>query len=341
MAIANVLHCCKIFLTSLKVSLRFGCYSFPESRLNFIKLLISGHSSSAGILPFTATTTFWTLLKGTEPLYNHLDIVCCQTPQRFANSACVPAISIAFCTGLFMHATLPLKSVVCQLPKVFANTPKKRKDIFTMNLAERFKAAREAGGYSQEELAKKVGVAQQTINKIENGIIRNPRKLSLIESVLGLPVGYLMYGEDAEAKMPSLPQPVVARCPVLPWEKAIEWPANRNEVLRDNKIEALAQKIILGSNCYALRVNNDAMKDSSHKQSFSEDSYIIVDPDVKFKSGSLVIAVENSKGMLFRKYIKEGSREYLFAYNSKYEPVKLDETLKICGVVVAHLDVLI
>jgi SOS-response transcriptional repressor LexA len=239
-----------------------------------------------------------------------------------------------------MHATLPLKSVACQPLKAFVATPQKGNNIF-MNLADRFKRAREAAGYSQEELAKKVGVVQQTINKIETGVIRNPRRLSLIESVLGLPSGYLMYGEEAESKMSSLPQPVVARCPVLPWEKAVNWPHNKSEILRDSKTEALAQKIILGSNCYALKINNDAMTDTSRKQSFNEGSYIIVDPDLNFKSGSLIVAVENSKEMLFRRYVKEGSREYLFAYNSNYDPVKMNEAIKICGVVVAHLDVLV
>jgi SOS-response transcriptional repressor LexA len=210
-----------------------------------------------------------------------------------------------------------------------------------MNLAERFRAAREAAGYSQEELATKIGVVQQTINKIETGVIRNPRKLALIESLLGLPTGYLMYGENAHAETSLLPQPIMARCPIISWEKAIDWPANRTQVLMDSKNEALAQKIVLGANCYALRINNDAMTDSSRKQSFNEGSYIIVDPDVKFKSGSLVVAVENSKSMLFRRYVREGAREYLFAYNNNYDPVKLDESLKIAGVVIAHLDLLV
>jgi SOS-response transcriptional repressor LexA len=239
-----------------------------------------------------------------------------------------------------MNATLPLKSVVCQPLKEFESTPKTGKTIF-MNLADRFRTAREAAGYSQEELAKKVGVVQQTINKIETGVIRNPRKLHVFESIFGLPAGYLMYGEEAESKMPSLPQPVVARCPVLSWEKAIDWPNNRNEILKGNKTEALAQKIILGSNCYALKINNDAMTERGHKKSFNEGSYIIIDPDVKHESGSLVVAVENSKEMLFRRYVKEGSREYLFAFNGDYEPVKVDDTIKIYGVVIAHLDILI
>jgi SOS-response transcriptional repressor LexA len=208
-----------------------------------------------------------------------------------------------------------------------------------MNLAERFKKAREAAGYSQEELAEKVGVVQQTINKIETGVIRNPRKLTTFESVLGLPPGFLLHGEEAGSEI-SLPQPVMARCPILPWDKAANWPSNKSEITK-GKLESLAQKIILSANCYALKVNNDAMTDSSRKQSFNEGSYIIIDPDVDFKSGSLVIAAENSNETIFRRYVKEGSREYLFAYNGNYDPVKINESMKICGVVVAHLDILI
>lgn len=210
-----------------------------------------------------------------------------------------------------------------------------------MKLADRLKAAREAAGYSQEELAKKVGIVQQSLQKIEAGIIQNPRKLPIIESILGLPTGYLLYGDNAHEKASALPQPIVARCPILTWDKALEWPKNRLEILKDSEIKPLAQHIILGANCYALKIHNDSMTDKSRKQSFNEGSYIIIDPDIKHKSGNLVIATENETELLFRRYVKEAGREYLFAYNPNYEAVRIGEDIKICGVVVAHLDVLI
>lgn len=208
-----------------------------------------------------------------------------------------------------------------------------------MKLADRLREAREAAGYSQEELAKKIGVVQQSLHKIEAGIIQNPRKLPLIESILGLPAGYLRYGDNNKSSVPHLPQPMIARCPMLSWEQAIEWPKNKDEVLKDKDLANLAQKIILSGNCYSLQINDTSMTDTGRRQSFNEGSFIVVDPDIEYKSGNLVIAVEDSIQPLFRRYVKEASREYLFAYNSQYEPIKIDKNIKICGVVVAHLSI--
>lgn len=206
-------------------------------------------------------------------------------------------------------------------------------------LAERLRMAREAAGFSQEDLAKKVGIVQQSLHKIESGIIRNPRKLSLIESILGLPTGYLLFG-DKQA-IPSLPQPMIARCPVLDWETATKWPNDKNDILKSAEVNFLGQKKILSGNTYALKVVNDAMTHGNNKQSFNEGSFIIIDPDKKHISGNLVVAIDN-KELLFRRYVKDGNREYLHAYNNRdYEPIKIDDSVKICGVVVAHFDELI
>lgn len=207
----------------------------------------------------------------------------------------------------------------------------------SMTPGERLKTAREAAGYSQEDLAKKIGIVQQSLHKIEAGIIRNPRKMQLIESILGLPNGYLLYGDAAEEGTPTLPQPIIARCPILEWEHAIKWPRNKTEVSKNT--DMLTSKILLGSDSYALKVRDESM--INHERSFNKDSYIIIDPDREHKAGDLVIAIEEAEELLFRKYVKDGKREYLFAYNPNFDAIKLNESIKICGVVVAHLDVLI
>lgn len=207
------------------------------------------------------------------------------------------------------------------------------------DLGARLKAAREAAGYSQQQLAKKVGIIQQSIQKMERGFILNPRKLPLIESILGLPVGYLKYGD--EEKETILPQPIIARCPILEWKAAIEWPKNKNILLKEKTIKPLGQQIILGSNCYALKIINNAMSAPEYPQSFNEGSYIIIDPDKKNNSGSLVVVAEDFEELLFRRYIKEGKTEYLHAYNRDYDAIKINEHHRVCGVVIAHVDILI
>lgn len=49
-------------------------------------------------------------------------------------------------------------------------------------------------GLNQEELAKKAGVSQQTINKIEGGRIKQPRKIKAIADALQESPAWLQFG---------------------------------------------------------------------------------------------------------------------------------------------------
>ena len=65
-------------------------------------------------------------------------------------------------------------------------------------LAERLKAAREAEGLAQEELAAKAGVAQSTIGNIEAGERKRPSTLPQIAAALGRRAEYLRTGRGPE-----------------------------------------------------------------------------------------------------------------------------------------------
>lgn len=53
-------------------------------------------------------------------------------------------------------------------------------------LAERLKKAREKAGLSQLQLAEQVGLTQQSIAKIENGVTEQPRKIKQLALALGV-----------------------------------------------------------------------------------------------------------------------------------------------------------
>lgn len=205
-----------------------------------------------------------------------------------------------------------------------------------MTQGTRLRKAREQAGYSQQQLAEKIGMAQQALHKIEADITKNPRNMHVIESVLGLPPGYLKYGEQ---KSISTPQPIVARCPLLNWKEAKEWPKNKQKV--SNETESLAQKIILGAESYALKITDNAML-SEKETTYRVGSYIIVDPTIEYKPSNFVIAIEDdSEEVIFRQYVKSGKQERLFAFNREFRATIVNEKVKILGVVVAHLDVLL
>lgn len=67
-----------------------------------------------------------------------------------------------------------------------------------MTLAERLQNRRIELGLSQDELATKLGVSQQSIGKIESGKTLNPRNLKAIAFALGVSPQWLQFGEPEE-----------------------------------------------------------------------------------------------------------------------------------------------
>lgn len=63
-----------------------------------------------------------------------------------------------------------------------------------MSLAENIRAARKRKGMTQEELGRRIGVAKQTIQKYENGIVTNipVERLRAIATVLNVSATELM-----------------------------------------------------------------------------------------------------------------------------------------------------
>lgn len=65
------------------------------------------------------------------------------------------------------------------------------------NLAIRLRARRKEVGWTQEELARRVGTSQAVIQKIENGKSLRPRKIDRIAEMLGTTPAWLMFGDYA------------------------------------------------------------------------------------------------------------------------------------------------
>lgn len=65
-----------------------------------------------------------------------------------------------------------------------------------MELKDRFKQAREEANLTQAELGELIGVSQVAVLKIESGQTRRPRNINDFARALGVPVNWLIYGED-------------------------------------------------------------------------------------------------------------------------------------------------
>lgn len=71
-----------------------------------------------------------------------------------------------------------------------------------MEMKDRIKDRMQALGFSQDDLALRVGVSQTAIYKVLNGLTRKPRFIGEIASALGVSVEWLLKGEE------SLPAPL-------------------------------------------------------------------------------------------------------------------------------------
>jgi SOS-response transcriptional repressor LexA len=133
--------------------------------------------------------------------------------------------------------------------------------------------------------------------------------------------------------------------PILEWEQAVNWPNNKDEILASTKTKFLhANPAGTNRNCYALQVKDDAMVGSNQKQSFPKGSYIIINPDKKYKEDDFVIAKKENGKLIFRQYVTYSGDEFLTMFKTGItEPsIRINNShVKISGVVIAHLDLLI
>jgi transcriptional regulator with XRE-family HTH domain len=66
----------------------------------------------------------------------------------------------------------------------------------TRTIAGRFRLARQAKHWTQEELARRAHTTQAQIQKIENGKSLRPRNIECIADLLGVNLAWLMFGES-------------------------------------------------------------------------------------------------------------------------------------------------
>jgi SOS-response transcriptional repressor LexA len=238
-----------------------------------------------------------------------------------------------------MQHTIQETLVDCQQVKLFEGT-RKACNNSKMSTGDRIKQAREAAGYTQKELAKLLGVEQQSVQQWESGDTRHPKKINEIAGILGVSVEYLLAGNEGAI---NFPYPIAARCPLIGWQDAKMWPQNRSFLKESEKLSYPTKNIILKSDCYMLQIEDKSMVNYMEAKGFQEGSYIIIDPNRSYENGNFIVAKKpNLSKLLFRQYINDGESEYLTPLNiAHYKRMDLSPDIEICGVVIAYLDILI
>lgn len=187
-----------------------------------------------------------------------------------------------------------------------------------MELGEKIKLLREEKNLSQEDLAKKLNVARQTIFKYETGIVTNIplSKIKEIANILGVQPSYLCGWQDISNVEPLHLNRNVIKVPIYG-----EIPAGVPvEMIEDDFIEeyedvdadlARGGKILFG-----LKIKGDSM----YPEFRNGDNVIFQKVDT-CENGDYCAVSINGTECTFKKVIRKENGITLMPLNSAYEPM--------------------
>lgn len=208
------------------------------------------------------------------------------------------------------------------------------------NLSERLKHALKLTKVSQSELARRIGIKQQSISQICSGRSTRSRYTMQIAEALEVNAHWLATGEgdiglgasSQEFKSGAQGQQI----PLINWVQAANWAELRVKGLTDDDVEewrAVAGET--NENYFALRVKGDSMECQGGR-SVPEGAVIIVDstPCTAYSSGVLVVAcLEGSSEATFKQLVIDGEQKFLKPLNPQYPAIPIDCRCAIIGIV--------
>lgn len=214
-----------------------------------------------------------------------------------------------------------------------------------MNIGQKISYLRKQKGWSQLELAERVGISQQSIQWIESGKTDKTKYFLKIAMALNVDPVTLEFSRSMRNAYNTVPKGYV---PILEWNEIFQWlkddaeELSMNEETRDFVPSPLAnqpeRQLI-----FALKVINDVMGANSPAiVSFNVGTIIFVDPLMKPRNGDYIIVCKKGEAIpFFRQLIEDGNRNYLKPINQRYDPEEMSESYSFLGVVISRQDIFV
>ena len=170
---------------------------------------------------------------------------------------------------------------------------------------------------SENELARKTGVAQQVINRILSGENKNPKiaTLSPLANYFMVSISQLIGDEifDVKPKL-NISHLGWKEIPMLDWDLLIE--KALNELLSQSN-EKLLVDINPSENIFALKMHDDSMDPK-----FSNGSILIFDHNKKPSNGDFVLIELPNHQIEFRQLIIKSNKHYKKCLNPAHQDYK-------------------
>jgi len=198
-----------------------------------------------------------------------------------------------------------------------------------MSIANRIKNARTRADMSQRALAKRSGLSQQLISKLENGLVESTTEVFKLAEALNVNAIWLATGKEVVAGAETQNAAVTAFVPLISWVAAGLWREMEGDLQPGNHEELVPVSCRVSRDAYALRVQGDSMEPV-----FPNGSYIIVDPALEARHGSYVVMrLDHAEQATFKQLVVDGSERYLKPLNPRYPLMPIRQSVTVCGVV--------
>lgn len=197
------------------------------------------------------------------------------------------------------------------------------------SLGQRLKTAREAAKLSQRALARRTGLSQQLISKLESGLIESTTEIFPLAKALLVDARWLATGEGGMRPGAGLAESGAGRwqVPLVSWVAAGLWQDIVLDDLSDRPMIPVTKRV--SDDAYALRIQGDSMEPM-----FPNRSVIVVDPVIAPQHGSyVVVRLERAEQATFKQLMIDGANAYLKPLNPRYPILEMSEEATLCGVV--------
>ncbi|RBP79131.1 helix-turn-helix domain-containing protein [Marinomonas rhizomae] len=206
-----------------------------------------------------------------------------------------------------------------------------------MTIAERVKQKRIELSLTQAELAKRIGISQQSLQKIEDGRTQNPRKLLNLAKTLHCDAEWLLLGVTSEVRESASTYTNKKSAstanfrPIISSQQAAQWPT-LSELEKQN-LDYLEVPESASASSFWLNVVGNSMMSASGL-SVPEGYFILVEPCLTAKNGDLIITkLPDSQDVTFKQLVIDAGCTYLTPLNPNYRPIEAPNNLTIIGVV--------
>ncbi|AUI88128.1 LexA family transcriptional repressor [Vibrio azureus] len=214
-----------------------------------------------------------------------------------------------------------------------------------MSFADRVKQRRKELNLSQSELAERVGVAQQSIHKIEDGRTLKPRNILQLASALKCSALWLQGLEPQDDNLavcnkdhtsPSNTAMVmtsgIRSLPILSQAQAGDWAKVIHD--KDQDFDQQITSVKVSEKAFAMRVTGNSMTNPFGYPSIPAGSVIVVEPCSSPDNGKIVVAILNdAPEATIKKLEIDGPQKYLLPLNPKYDPISISGNCRIIGYV--------